>query len=47
MNTQSFHKIKYDLKGHGRSRKTLLAKFFLAHNFILMEIPLITNIMKT
>ena len=29
MNTQIFHSIKYDLKGHGRSNKVLLAKFFL------------------
>ena len=26
--------MKYDLKGHGRSHKVLLAKFFLAHSFI-------------
>ena len=31
MNTQIFHDIKYDLKGHRRSIKALLAKFFLAH----------------
>ena len=26
MNTQNFHKIEYDLKGHGRSQEALLAK---------------------
>ena len=34
MNTQIFHKIKYDLKGHKRSHKNLLAKFFQTHSFI-------------
>ena len=34
MNTQTFHKIKYDLNGHGRSLKALLAKLFLALSFI-------------
>ena len=29
MNTQILHKIEYDLKDHGRSHETLLAKFFL------------------
>ena len=25
------HNIKYDLKGHGRSQKNILSKFFVAH----------------
>ena len=28
MNTQLFHKINYDLKGHGRSLKALLLNYF-------------------
>ena len=28
------HKMKYDLKGHGRSHKVILAKLFLAQSFI-------------
>ena len=31
INTQIFHKIKYDLNGDGRSYKALLAKLFRAH----------------
>ena len=31
---REFHKIKYDLKGHGRSHKAILAQFFLALLFI-------------
>ena len=34
MNTQIFHKIKYDLKDHGKSQEDFLAKFCLAHTFI-------------
>ena len=34
MNTQIFHSIKYDLKGHGWSHKALLDTLFLAHSFI-------------
>ena len=34
MNTHIFHKVKYDLKRHGRSHKDLLAKLFLGHSFI-------------
>ena len=29
MDTRIFHKIEYDLKGHGRSHMALLAKFVL------------------
>ena len=32
--TQFCQKMKYDLKGHGRPNKALVAKFFLAHSFI-------------
>ena len=32
MKTNFLHKIKYDLKGHGRSHKAFLAKFFIAHH---------------
>ena len=28
------HKVKYDLEGHGRSHKALLAKFFRPNSFI-------------
>ena len=34
MNTEMSHKIKYDIKGLGRSHKALLAKFFLANSYI-------------
>ena len=32
--TQIFHKIKYDIKGHVRSSKALVAKFFLAQSIM-------------
>ena len=34
IDTEMPHKIKYDLKGHDRSHKALLAKFFQANSFI-------------
>jgi hypothetical protein len=43
--------MNYDLKGHGWSNKTHLAKFFLTETFIyqsiLMKISVNANIMKT
>ena len=34
MNTQIFHTIENDLKGHSMSLKALSTKFFLAHSSI-------------
>ena len=34
MARQIFHKIEYDLKGHGRLHDTFSAKFFLAYSII-------------
>ena len=34
MKIQIFYKIKYDFKGHGRSSKALVAKFFLAQTIM-------------
>ena len=34
MNEEIFQITKYDINGHGRSHKTLIAKFFIAHSFI-------------
>ena len=34
MNTHFFYRIQYDTKGHERSHKALLVKFFLAHSFV-------------
>ena len=37
MITKKFHKIEYDLKGHGRSHKALLASSTLIYQPILIK----------
>ena len=41
-----FFSMKHDLKGHGRSHKAFLAKFFLSHSFIKSKF-FKTNTIKT
>ena len=44
------YKMKYDLKGHGRSNKALVAKFFYSrviYQLVLIKILMNANIIKT